>query len=331
MQYVSEQMSSALSKNQQPISFEDLGIKIPEDGLDGLDAVALNKYLGALFLLRGTLSQCWGELSDDLAAFDIALSSALMIALQRRGVYQLMGEAQRYGWVGNGEDIYRFMSASLHAHFEAIKPGNKEKLSTIPIVGVVGKIASGKGAVAQVLGEKYDVMSFPFSERLRAISLAMGFSPPYTRGELRQVNDFYKPTFGNQIFVEWTLLMAGRMAESMHVPQLIIVDGFRSVEEAQFFLDQPNTHLIAVVADEDENKDRQIRFERQRGRRRGEEDSLTLDRFAADDEIESKWIQPVIELARQRGMVLVNNGGLDDLSQKILVGLEGILPPPTSE
>jgi len=96
-------------------------------------------------------------------------------------------------------------------------------------------------------------------------------------------------------------------------------------------LDQPNTHLIAVVADEDENKDRQIRFERQRGRRRGEEDSLTLDRFAADDEIESKWIQPVIELARQRAMVLVNNGGLDDLSQKILVGLEGILPPPTSE
>lgn len=331
MQYVTGWMPSAISKNQLPISFADLDIPVPDNGLDGLDAVALNKYLGALFLLRETLRQSWGENSEDLAAFDIVLSSALMIALQRRGLSQLMGEAQILGWVDNGVDLFPFVQARLRAFFELLKLGGEEKLSNIPIVGVVGKIASGKGSVAQVLSEKYDVMSFPFSDRLRAISLAMGFSPPYTRGELRRVNDVYKPTFGKHIFVEWTLIMAARMAESMHIPQLIVVDGFRSVEEAQFFLDQPNTHLIAVVADVDEKIDRQIRFQRQHARRRGEEDSLTMERFTSDDAIESTWIQPVIELAEERGKVVVNSGTLDDLAQKTFAVLGDILPPPTSD
>ncbi len=190
----------------------------------------------------------------------------------------------------------------------------------------MGKIASGKGTVATILGKEFDVMSFPFSDRLRAISLAMGFVPPYKRGELRQINDLYKPTFGNQIFVEWTMMMAGRMSQSLHVPEIIVVDGFRSAEEAEFFLSQKNTYLVAIVASENEEEDRQIRFERQKIRQRGEEDSSNMREFLKDDKIENNWIQPVIDLARQRGIVIVNNGSLEDLSTKIMAALKDNLP-----
>lgn len=313
-------------KNLLPISFSELGIMTPKDNLNELDKGALNEYLGALFLARETLKLHWKDGSEDLSSFDTVMSAAIMIAADRRGLSILMGEAQLLGWVNNGADILPLIEARLRAHYESLKPGNKEKLSNVPIIGVVGKIASGKGTVANILNKTYDVSPFPFSDRLRAVALTMGYSPPYTRKQLRTINDIYKPSFGNQVFVEWTLIRAARMAKSLHIPQLIVPDGFRSVEEAEFFLSQPNTHLVAIVASKDIEEDRKIRFERQKRRRRGLEDSGDMKEFVEDDKIESAWIDPVIELARNKGRVIINDGTLEDLSMTIMRSLEDILP-----
>jgi len=316
---------SAVENQQRRISFEELSIHAPDRNLAGLDAEALNDYLGALFSLRKTLESYWGDESEDLAGFDVVMSRALMIAIDRKGLSSVMGQAHLLGWVDNGADVFRIVEPSLRAYYESLKPGNEEKLSNIPVIGVVGKIASGKGTVAEILGKNFDVMSFPFSDRLRGIALAMGFRPPYTRVQLRTINDIYKPAFGNQIFVEWTLIQAARMAQSLHVPQIIVTDGFRSVEETEYFLKEPNTHLVAILASPNMQEDRGIRFQRQLERKRGAEDSLTMAKFMKDDEIESNWIDPVIALAQERGGVIINDGDLDDLSSNVMSALTGVL------
>jgi dephospho-CoA kinase len=303
------------NKNEgQPIPFEGMDFQPPENNLLELDADALNNYLEALFLARGTLKQQTGVNPDYLAGFDSILSATLMIAADRRDLKTVMAQAQMSGWVDNGADIIPIIEPRLRQFYESLKPENKEMLSSIPIIGVVGKIASGKGAVAEILSHKYDVMSFPFSDRLRAIALTMGYRPPYTRKQLRKINDVFKPAFGDQIFVEWTLTKAARMAASLHTPQMIVTDGFRSVTETEFFLKQPNTYLIAILASPDPEEDRQIRFQRQQRRHRGSEDTLTMEEFMEDDSIESTWIDPVIELAKKRGRVIINNGDFDNLS-----------------
>lgn len=116
------------------------------------------------------------------------------------------------------------------------------------------------------------------------------------------------------------------MTQLLHRPEIIVPDGFRSAEEALYFLDQPNTHLVAIVADDDETIDREIRFNRQEKRSRGAEDSPTWKAFLRDDNIEGAWIEPVIHLAREQGIVIINNGGLDDLEKNVMSGLRNILP-----
>ncbi len=108
---------SPSNKNLPPISFQELGILMPENNLAELDATAINKYLQALFLLRATLQESWGESSKDLAAFDIVLSSALMIVIERRGVLKLMRDAQLLGWVKNGADLLPLIATRLRAFF----------------------------------------------------------------------------------------------------------------------------------------------------------------------------------------------------------------------
>lgn len=307
---------------EEIISFADLKIRSPESGSFELNKNSLNKYLQSLFLLRETLKEVWGENSEDLIAFDNVLSSALMIFVSRSGISKLLEEAQVQGWVDNGVDVLPIIEPRLKDFYEDEKLLSKEDFLKIPIIGVVGKIASGKGFVAQALGGEFRVMSFPFSDRLREASFIMGLYPPYQRGKLREVNDLYKPAFGKEIFVEQTMkLLERRFRAFSDVPDFIIVDGFRSVEEAKFFLTLGNTSLIAIVASEDEKKDREIRFKRQKRRRRGKEDSLNMEEFLKDDELESDWIQPVIDLVVEEGEIIVNDGSLEDLSDKIKAAL----------
>jgi dephospho-CoA kinase len=312
---------STIIKDNPTLTYKDLGLANPNENIDG---DTLDTHLQTLFLLRKILRETWENNSDDFRDFDCTLASALMIALKQSSLDELISKAQTLGWVENGMHILPIIATELEAYYDSLK--SKEDLSDIPIIGVVGKIASGKGEISSTLGKFYNVMSLPFSDRLRDIALAMGSHPPYTREQLREINDLYKPAFGNQIFAQLTLTMATRRAKVGNAPDVIIVDGFRSPEEANFFLELKNTHLIAVVASKDEEEDRNIRFQRQKLRRRGEEDSLNMEDFLHDDEIESKWIEPVINIAKEKGHILINDGNLLTLAGTILSTLGKVLP-----
>lgn len=314
------------TKDSQPIPFEALGIQNPTEVLVNLnDEKLTGDYLGALFLLRETLSTYWPEGSKDLQQFDAILSAALMNITSMIGAENIRNQAVSLGWVNNKTDITPLIDNPLVSPSEILTLDSKETLSNIPIIGIVGKIASGKGIVAEILSGQFDVLSFPLSDRLRSIALTMGFTPPYTREQLREINDIYKPAFGKQIFVEWTMSKAARIAQ-LNTPQIIVVDGFRSVTETEFFLSQPNTHLAAIVASDNPDEDREIRFQRQLERRRGKEDSLTPEAFRRDDQIESDWIDPVIELARTEGLIIMNDQNLDILQTTMMATLSGVLP-----
>lgn len=312
------------------LSLTELGAVSADQSLHDLDAAALNCFIGSLFLLRQSLQP--QEIDPaELEQFDQMLASTLMIAVERRGLDEVMGGAQLLGWVDNGVDVLSLIEPLLRLKYESFKLAEKEQITQIPIIGVVGKIASGKGTVASLLSENYDVLSFPFSDRLRALALTMGFRPPYTREQLRKINDIYKPAFGKQIFVEWTLAMALSQATNLHLPELIVVDGFRSKQEAEYFLQMPNTHFIAVIADDDIEIDRQIRFERQEARNRGREDSPIKEKFLLDDMVESDWIDPVIQLARERGVVIYNNATLQDFSAKVMGAVSTMMKAQTKQ
>ena len=298
------------------------------DNIPSLNKEQLRQLIGALFQLRSTFISNPEKFSALLIQLNETLGYILFEAVMRSNLNEVMGVSQILGWVENGADIWPLIEPNMRSFFESLKVDLEKEHSRVPIIGVVGKIASGKGTVAEILSQEYDVLSFPFSDRLRAVALAFGFTPTYTRSQLREINDLLKPMFGKHIFVQWTLMTANRMSQALHKPSLIVVDGFRSVEETDWFLAQPNTHLVAIVSDNDPGIDRNIRFERQRSRLRGGpsgEDSLSMDRFLDDDKIESAWIDPVIALAREKGIVIFNSGSRVDLEQEIQVKLSDVL------
>ncbi len=177
---------------------------------------------------------------------------------------------------------------------------------TVPIdralLGVVGRVASGKGTVGRLLETHYHFTHHVLSDRLREVGLLYGQRPPYERGFLRKINDIYKPIFGKQIFVAWTLTFIRTFSDTVRHS----LDGFRSVEEATYFLSQGGS-LIGVHADQ------QIRYKRLLERNRAN-DSVTWEDFQETERIEGVWIDPIFPLTSK---TINNNGNLTDMEHQM--------------
>lgn len=267
--------------------------------------------LKGLFNFRNSLAS-ENTSSEEIALVEVALGEWLYARSERQGIDQTIGECFLLGMVDNRADVLKLLEPKIR---DIDQKKSNELLDDFPIIGIVGRIASGKGTVGQIFKCHYDSFHFPFSNQLRQHALIEGYTPPFSRAQLRKIDSELKPRLGKQVFVDWTLQAARRMAKNLHLPQIVSVDGFRSIEETQWFLEQPSTSLIAVVASLDQQEDIQLRYERTLTRMREGEDPPTFEAFCVNDSIEGDWIDPILKLAEH---TFVNKGNVDELEEEVI-------------
>ena len=145
---------------------------------------------------------------------------------------------------------------------------------------LLGKKASGKGTVSEILNKDFAVSGMATSDWLRGVARARGLSQPFNPIMLRELADELREEFGGDVLVWLTL------QEYSHKGcKNVVFDGFRSSVELQHLTGQLNVSLIWVEASD------QKRLERVRSRQRpGDpqtiEDLLRVDQHSfpeADD------------------------------------------------
>ena len=266
--------------------------------------------LRGLFNYRQSL-QKEGALNEQVLA-EVALGEWLYERSQRQGIEGAIAECALSGMVEERADALELLTPTLREKDRREK--EIELVPTFPIIGIVGRIASGKGMIGEILQGAYDSYHFPFSDQLRQFAAATGKLPPFSRATLRDIDATLKPRFGKHVFVDWTLQAVHRMAKNLHAPQVVSVDGFRSVEETEWFLQQPHTMLIAVDTHPDPDTDVRIRFQRTLERARPGEDPPTLEGFLSNDLKERMWIDPIMVLA---GRTFHNQGTREALANEV--------------
>ncbi len=170
------------------------------------------------------------------------------------------------------------------------------------IIGLAGEIASGKTTATEYLKEKYNAVSFRFSDPLREI-LKILFLPE-TR-ENFEISTILRKQFGEDILSK---VMLERIKNSDK--DLIIIEGIRRMGDIEHIKDNPNFYLIFLKSG------MRDRFERITQRKENEDDKgKTWEEFKEDNskEKESK-IKDLIEISN---FVIENDKELKNLYNRI--------------
>jgi dephospho-CoA kinase len=122
------------------------------------------------------------------------------------------------------------------------------------VIGIVGPIASGKGFIADYLGQM-GFTKYSLSERVREEAVRRGVTA--SRENLQDIGDDLRKKYGNAILVEKTLNLI-----SDSDSQLVVIDGIRNAGELTILRDKMDAKIIGV------NADPQVRFKRSKARGR---------------------------------------------------------------
>ncbi|MFH0840647.1 MAG: AAA family ATPase [bacterium] len=171
------------------------------------------------------------------------------------------------------------------------------------ILGVVGQISSGKGAVSEYLQTKYNANVYGFSTSLRDILERLHL--PIVRENLAGLSTIIRKQFGND-------LMSRVLAEDIKqdTNKLIVVEGVRRKDDLEHIKILPNFKLIRVIADE------KTRYERLTKRSQNNDDQTkTFEEFLNDEKAEAD--QEIPKIMEEAELELDNNGTLEELHQQI--------------
>lgn len=261
------------------------------------------KLIG-MFNLRSSLISCLDtdpNAAVELQMLEELLGRILIYLAEWSGPGKIAGELLLMGAIDSRGDVMRLI-APIYDYMD----GKEVENPKIPMIGIVGKISSGKGTAGEYIEKLCHGRHLPLSDRLRELAESEGAESPYPREKLREINDKIKPRFGNSTFVNWTIDAAKRLAP-IYDYKVISMDGFRSLEEAQFFKNSGGI-LIAITASAD------TRFNRLVERNRGADD-FSREAFNKSDAIEGAWIDPIIEIA---DIVIQNETSEQELQNAVL-------------
>ena len=171
------------------------------------------------------------------------------------------------------------------------------------VIGLTGKIASGKGTVAAYLAKNYQAGVYGFSTVLRDIIKRLHL--PMVRANLAGLSSCLRSQFGNDLM---SLVITADIAADDR--PLIVLDGIRRLEDIVHTKQLPNFHLIRIETDS------RLRYERLLGRQQNSDDNhKTYEQFLADEQAESDKQIPLV--MAQADLSLSNNGNLSELHQQI--------------
>lgn len=171
------------------------------------------------------------------------------------------------------------------------------------VVGLVGRIASGKGVVSGHLQEKYGAVEHRFSKILTDLFDRLYL--PHKREYFQALGASLRKELGPDILVN--ALREDIMESGAEV---IVVDGIRYWNEVEMVKGFPVSVMVAVTAPQE------LRYERIKGRSEKDgEQSITFEEFQESELMETeKLIDDIMAKADYR---IENTGSVEDLKKRV--------------
>ena len=171
------------------------------------------------------------------------------------------------------------------------------------ILGFVGDMAAGKGALCKFLQEKYGTNSYRFSTMLRDVLDRMYLTK--NRENLQQLSTILRENFGQDV-------MSRVIAEDVtHDPHYIVaVEGIRRPTDITYLQKNEGFHLIYITADP------KIRWQRLVKRNENPGDATkSFEDFLRDEQAEADRL--IKELGQKAEFTITNNGSFGEFYEQM--------------
>lgn len=167
------------------------------------------------------------------------------------------------------------------------------------ILGFTGLMASGKGASAEYLKNKYGAGTHRFSTMLG--NVLDRFHLEHNRDNLIKISELVRTGFGEDI-------MAKTMANDVKKDNsgIIVVEGIRRMADIEYLKKINNFILIEIFADIEKRLERMHK----RGEK-SDDQTKTMEQFKADHQRSTEL--SILEVAKEATEVIDNNGSLENL------------------
>ncbi|MBU2559877.1 AAA family ATPase [archaeon] len=176
------------------------------------------------------------------------------------------------------------------------------------VIGLMGRIGSGKTAVSEHLQENYGAREHRFSQILMDILDRLNL--PHERANLQKLGKSLRAELGADVIVN-----AFKHDLEKDTKELLIVDGIRYENEVNM-LKEKNCVLIFVTASPE------VRYERAVKRGEKGEAKITFEQFLESEKAETeKHIEAIKESA---DYTIDNSGTLDELQGKVDKIIKGL-------
>jgi len=170
------------------------------------------------------------------------------------------------------------------------------------VIGLIGRIGSGKGFVGDYLCENYDAKRHTISEILSDILKRLHL--PVKREYLQKLGASLRSGLGHGVIVN---ALKGDIKKDKS--QIIIIDGIRYMNEVEMLRGFENNLLLGVDANP------KLRYERCVLRGEKDEGKITLSEFLENENRETeKYINDVM---KESDYTLNNDGTKEELIEKI--------------
>lgn len=171
------------------------------------------------------------------------------------------------------------------------------------LIGITGRLASGKGRMTKEILKKFDAEHVRFSDSLRAVLDMYGV--PQSRNNIDALSTFLRTTYGEHVLakaVETRALKSSR--------DIVIIDGVRRSVDMETLSKHPHFKLVYIDASPE------IRYERSKSRNENVGDAdLTYDEFMRMDSWEPQ--QQIESLKSIADYVIDNNGSTEEFDAQI--------------
>lgn len=171
------------------------------------------------------------------------------------------------------------------------------------VIGLVGRLASGKGTAAKYLAERHSAAIVRYSDALRE---ALGlFDMPISRENMQDLSTILRQRFGENVLAK-AVARKARAAGG----RLVVVDGVRRMTDIEGLGDLPGFCLVALELDQ------ATRYRRCVQRNENDGDStMSFEGFLERDVAETEVQIP--DVAARAKFTLDNSGSLEDLYREL--------------
>jgi dephospho-CoA kinase len=173
------------------------------------------------------------------------------------------------------------------------------------VIGTIGKNASGKDTVVDILRHKFGVLCISMGDIVRDIAREKGIEP--TRKNLNEVSRSHFADHGPEFFINKVI----ERIDGADAPYTVI-SGIRTYTDAKTLLDRYDSHFLLIhvlVSDDAVRLNRALH-------RAAARDPKTIEEFTKDDARE----ESIFGLDRAASLAmttLTNDGSLAELEEKV--------------